>query len=266
MEQAKSAATPKKKLYPDINTITKDDIRGALKDGLADIRKAGFYSIFFGLFYAVAGWILLYLVFTFEISIYAYPLTMGFPLIAPFIAAGLYEISRRNARGEALDWPGILTSVKNAGGHDLSWMAVITVFAYIIWVDVAAAIYIGFFGLKKMEVTTLLELISSTPKGMMFFVVGNTVGAILALIMFSLTSSSFPLLFDRGLDFVSAMITSVKAVKTNKGPMLFWLLTIFVLMFISVVTVFVALIVVLPLLGHTTWHVYRRQIARAETA
>ncbi|MGI9373474.1 MAG: DUF2189 domain-containing protein, partial [Hyphomicrobiales bacterium] len=254
----------KKKLYPTINKITIYDIRAALNDGFADLKNAGFFSIFFGLFYAVTGWILLYLVFTFEISIYAYPLTMGFPLIAPFIAAGLYEISRRLSKGQKLAWPGILTSVKNAGGNDLSWMAVITVFAYIIWVDVAAAIYIGFFGLKKMEIGTLLELVFTTPKGMMFFVVGNTVGAILGTVMFSLTSTSFPLLFDRGLDFVSAMITSVKAVNKNKVPMLFWAATIFVLMAFSVATVFVGLIFVLPLLGHTTWHVYKRIIAPAE--
>ena len=118
----------------------------------------------------------------------------------------------------------------------------------------------GFFGLRTMDINQLVELIFTTPTGLMFFVTGNLAGAILSAIMFSLTAISFPLLFDREVDFVTAMITSVKAVKANPWPMLYWACIILGLMAVSMVTLFVALIPILPLLGHATWHVYRAVI------
>lgn len=257
MDNAEVKATPVRRLPPEVRSITNADVWQSVSKGWNDIKSASLFSLFFGLFYAAAGWALIYMFFNFKISIYAYPVTMGFPLIAPFIAAGLYEISHRLENGEGLDWSGILGSVKNAGGKDLSWMAVLTTFAYILWVDIAAAIYVGFFGLRSMDVWQLTELIFTTPKGLMFFVAGNLAGLILGAIMFSLTVVSFPLLFDRDVDFVTAMITSVKAVKTSTGPMILWACIIVALMAISIVTVFAGLIVILPLLGHSTWHLYR---------
>ncbi|MGI9480944.1 MAG: DUF2189 domain-containing protein [Hyphomicrobiales bacterium] len=261
MSDAKASAPPEAKPLPEIRIISNGDIRQAVRKGAADLQAASYFSLFFGLFYAAAGWIILYIFFTFEVGIYAYPATMGFPLIAPFVAAGLYEISRRLEREKPLKWAGILASVKNAGGNDLSWMAMLTTFAYIIWVDIAAAIYVGFFGLRKMDINSLVELVFTTPKGLVFFVTGNLVGAILSTIIFSLTVVSFPLLFDREVDFVTAMITSVKAVKANPWPMVYWASIIFAMMAVSMITLFVALIVLLPLLGHATWHVYRTVLA-----
>ena len=257
MDDTETKAAPVRKMPPEVRNITNADVWQSVSKGWADLKNASVFSLFFGLFYAAAGWALLYMFFNFEISIYAYPVTMGFPLIAPFIAAGLYEISRRLELGNELEWAGIFGSVKNAGGKDLSWMAVLTTFSYILWVDIAAAIYVGFFGLRSMDVWQLSELIFTTPKGLIFFVAGNLAGLILGAIMFSLTAVSFPLLFDRDVDFVTAMITSVKAVTSNKGPMILWACIIVALMAISIVTAFTALIVVLPLLGHATWHLYR---------
>jgi uncharacterized membrane protein len=265
MNNTEVTSTPLRKAPPEIKQITNGDVWRSVSKGWNDVKRASVYSLFFGIFYAAAGWALLYMFFNFEVSIYAYPVTMGFPLIAPFIAAGLYEISRRIERGDNLKWAGILGSVRSAGGKDLSWMAVLTTFAYILWVDIAAAIYVGFFGLRTLDVGRLLELIFTTPKGLMFFVVGNLAGLVLGAIMFSLTSVSFPLLFDRNVDFVTAMITSVKAVMANKIPMILWACIIVVLMTLSIATMFAAMIVILPLLGHTTWHLYRSVVVAAKT-
>lgn len=245
---------------PKVNKLEFSDITKALRSGLRDFARAPQYGIAFGLAYAAGSWVLLYLLNTLEINYYVYPMATGFALLAPFVASGLYEVSHCLEEGKALSWPCVFTSTKTAGGKDLSWMAVVTTFAYIIWLDIAVALYVIFFGMKPLAFTELLTAIMTTPTGALFFVIGNVAGAILALIVFSLTAVSLPLLFDKHVDFVTAMITSVKVVLENPKPMLLWAAIIGILFVVSILSVFVALIVVLPVLGHATWHLYKRAI------
>jgi uncharacterized membrane protein len=111
-----------------------------------------------------------------------------------------------------------------------------------------------------------LGMLLSTPEGLMFLVVGNAVGAVLALVLFSLTVISFPLLLDRDLDFITAMITSVQTVLRNPVPMLTWGLIIVVDLVFSAIPMFLGLIFTLPVVGHATWHLYRRAIEPAPEA
>jgi uncharacterized membrane protein len=144
-------------------------------------------------------------------------------------------------------------------------MAVVTTFSYLIWLDIAAAIYVLFFGLHPLGLSDLLNAIMTTPRGFIFLLVGNLVGAALALLVFSITAVSLPLVFDRNVDFVTAMITSVKAVICNPKPMLVWCMIIGGLLALSLVSLFAGLLVVFPLLGHTTWHIYRKIVVPEET-
>jgi uncharacterized membrane protein len=255
----RAAAVPKADV-PVVRTVTSADVLDSLAQGLRDFRAAPTFGLFFGAVYAVSGWVLLLLLNWLDVNYYVYPMATGFAMIAPFIAAGLYEISRRLETAEPLTWRGVLTSARTAGGKDLSWMVVVTTFAYIIWIDIAIALYLMFYGLKPLAFTELVEAIVTTPTGALFFLVGNAVGALLAAIVFSLTVISFPLLFDRHVDFVTAMITSCKVVLASPGPMALWAAIIAVLLMISLLSVFVALVAVLPVLGHATWHLYRRAV------
>jgi uncharacterized membrane protein len=106
-----------------------------------------------------------------------------------------------------------------------------------------------------------LSAVLTTTEGLTFLVVGNIIGAALSMVLFSLTVVSFPLLLDRDLDFVTAMITSVRAVVNNPGPMIGWAAVIVVLLIVSALPLFLGLVVTLPVLGHTTWHLYRRLVA-----
>lgn len=262
--QADDTTGVAKAVKPVVQDLQFSDITKSLRSGLRDFAKAPQYGLVFGLLYAAFGWLLLYLLNVLEINYYVYPMATGFALLAPFVASGLYEVSHCIEENKELSWPCVIRSTKSAGGKDLSWMAVVTTFSYIIWLDIAVALYVVFFGMKPLAFTELVTYIMTTPSGALFFIIGNLAGAVLALIVFSITVVSLPLLFDKHVDFVTAMITSVQVVLKNPKPMLLWCIIIGVLFALCLLSLFVALIVVLPVLGHATWHLYKRAVKVAD--
>jgi uncharacterized membrane protein len=142
-------------------------------------------------------------------------------------------------------------------------MALVTVFFFVIWMSQAGFLIALLIG-RNPSFSNLREFITvafTTNDGLLFLAIGNSVGAALSLILFSLTVVSFPLLLDRDVDFVTAMVTSVRAVVTNPVPMIGWAVVIVVLLIVSALPYFLGLLVTLPVLGHTTWHLYRRVVA-----
>lgn len=266
MTETVATATPERKKPPVVRDITIADIGDALAAGIRDFRDAPMFGLFFGGIYTLAGWLLIALLFAFSVPIFAFPAATGFALIAPFVAAGTYEVSRRLELGEPLSWSQVLGSVRRRGGKELGWMALVTLFAFYIWIDAAGIIYLVFFGLREMELERFIDSVFGTVDGFYFLALGNLAGAVLAITVFSVTLVSFPILLDRDIDFVTAMVTSVKAVFRNPGPLLVWCFTIIVLLALSIMTAFLGLLVVLPILGHTTWHLYRKLVEPEATA
>lgn len=258
---AAAAANPNPLLAT--RTIVIEDIVESLEAGVRDFRAAPQYGLFFGLAYAAAGWLILALLWYFEMPYFAYPLAMGFAIIAPFAATGLYDVSRKLERGEKLNWSGVLGAVGGARHRDLRWMALVTGFVLVLWMDIAAILTFAFLGFKSLGPDIIKELFL-TPEGLIFLIIGNIVGAVIALGVFSISVVSFPLLYDRDIDFVTAMSTSVKTVLENPRPMIAWCALIALLVAVSLLTVFVGLIFVLPVLGHATWHLYRRAVPSPE--
>ncbi|WP_157967495.1 DUF2189 domain-containing protein [Cohaesibacter intestini] len=256
----KDAAPARKMPKPIIQTLTTDDLTEALSAGLRDFQATAMYGLFFGAFYAIGGWLLLWLMSSYNLPYLAYPLASGFALIAPFIAAGLYEISRRRELGLPLGWSHVLGAIFSPQSKELRWMALVTGFAFIIWIDIAIFLYVIFFGLQSINVSELITTIVTTPEGALFLLVGNLVGAALGVAVFSITAISFPLLLDKDVDFITGMITSIKCVLTNQKAMLSWAIFIAFMLMISLASFLLGLIFVLPLLGHATWHLYKRAI------
>lgn len=245
---------------PAVLPVTKSDILEILAAGLRDFRAAPLYGLTVGGIYTVGGWLLVLLLVRFDLPYLVYPLAAGFALIAPFIATAFYAISRCLERGEPLSWSNILGSVWNAAKRDLGWMALVTGFSLFIWMDIAALLFFGFLGLKSFGAQELLREIFTTPMGLLFLVIGNGVGALIALAVFSFSVTSFPMLFDRDVDFVTAMVTSVKVVRTNPAAMIAWCATIAALIGLSLISGLIGLLVILPVLGHASWHLYRRAL------
>ena len=252
---------PRQSATPKVNKVTADDITASLKAGFSDFLARPFMSGFFGLFYAVFGilfvWILVWLGKIWMII----PAVVGFPLVAPFAAAGLYEMSRRLQAGESFGWSEILTVMADQRHRELGWMAFVTLFVFWVWVyQVRLLLAIVLQDLSFSDFEGFLNIVFLTPQGWTFLFIGTCIGALLSAVLFSVTAFAMPMLLDRETNFVSAMITSVRVVTKNPQVMLVWAAIISVTMLLSLVPAFLGLIFTLPILGHTTWHLYQRAI------
>jgi uncharacterized membrane protein len=249
------------KVDPVVRRIKVADIAEALGLGLRDFQAMPFYGLLFGALYASGGNVILLCLTAFGLVYLAYPLAAGFALIGPFVAIGFYEVSREREAGEKPSLHSIWSTVKSRS--EIGWMAFVTLFIFVIWmyqVRLLIALLIG-LNASFSSLHEFITVVLTTNEGLVFLAIGNAVGAALSLVLFSLTVVSFPLLLDRDVDFVTAMITSVRAVVTSPLPMISWAAVIVVLLIASALPYFLGLLVTLPVLGHTTWHLYRRIVA-----
>ncbi len=257
--------TPQQQDMPKVNKITAEDITEALKAGFSDFLARPFMSGFFGLFYAVFGllfvWCLVWLGKIWMII----PAAVGFPLIAPFAAAGLYEMSRRLQEGKSFGWSEILGVMANQRKREMGWMAFVTLFIFWVWIyQVRLWLAITLQNASFSDFEGFLNVVFYTPQGWTFLAIGTCVGAFLSGVLFSVTVVAMPMLLDRETNFVSAMLTSIRVVTENPVVMLGWAAIISVTMLLSMAPAFLGLVFTLPILGHTTWHLYRRAVSPAE--
>ncbi|NRA98695.1 MAG: DUF2189 domain-containing protein [Rhodobacteraceae bacterium] len=260
MTSKTEASTPQGGI-PKINTITADDIRASLKAGIADFKARPVMSAFFGLFYALFGiflvWTLVWLQWIWMII----PAVVAFPLFAPFAAAGLYEMSRRLEKGERFGWSDILTVMADQRKREMGWMAFVTLFVLWVWFyQFRTVLVIVLKDSSFSDLSGFVNVVLYTPEGWTFLLIGTCVGAFLSAVLFSVTVIAMPMLMDREIDFISAMITSVRAVTENAVVMLSWAAIISVTLLVSMIPAFLGLVVTLPILGHTTWHLYQRAV------
>jgi uncharacterized membrane protein len=245
------------KVDPVVRPIAATDIAEALVEGLRDFQALPIYGLAFGALYAAGGIAIILCLTALGMAYLAYPLAAGFALIGPFVAIGLYEISRRRETGQ----PVSLCDLVNVRSRsEIGWMAFVTLFVFVTWMYLVWLL-ISLLLRPHASFSTLQEFMSvvlATKERLLFLAIGNAVGALLSLILFSLTVVSFPLLLEREVDFVTAMVTSVRAVVTSPSPMIGWAAVIVMLLIVSALPYSLGLVVTLPVLGHATWHLYRR--------
>jgi uncharacterized membrane protein len=244
-----------------INKLQLDDVRAALIDGWLDFRTFPAFGLFFGAIYALGGIFIVAMLTYYHLPWMIIPVAIGFPLIGPFVSVGLYEISRRHLQGEKISWTAVLAEVFRQRERQLSWMAFVVMFIFWIWIYQVRLLMALFLGFRiPAALDTFAKVVFTTPEGLIFLAIGALVGAVLATILFSATVISMPLLLDHDVDFVTAMLTSIRTVIENPVPMLTFGLVVAGLAIAALVPLFLGLLVVLPVAGHATWHLYCRAI------
>ena len=250
---------------PNIESIGFEDIIAALKAGFRDFMRAPAFGLFFAAFYVIMGIVIYLQLDVLDQSYWIIPVALGFPLLGPFLAVGLYEVSRRMEAGEPLDWAQVLGVVVNQKDRQMPSIAMVIIMIFMFWVFVAHLVFAIFMGLEPLtNITSNWQDALLNRNGITMLIVGTGVGAVLSFCLFSLTVTSLPLLLDRELDFITAMIYSFQSVLQNLVPMIGWGLLVAGLMLVGMLPFFLGLFVVLPVLGHATWHLYRRVMSFEE--
>lgn len=245
---------------PQVRKIVVSDLLASLKAGLSDFAAAPSFGLFFGLFYALGGVALLGLAWLFGQYMLMLPLVMGFALIGPFAAVGLYEVSRRLEKGLPLSFSVVLGVVRRQSTRQIMMLGFALMVLLLFWVRVALLIYALNFGMKPINPLILGLDAMFTPAVATFLMTGTLIGAGFAFVAFAISVFSFPHLMANQQDFISAIILSVKGVMLNLPVMLIWGAIVGVLLVLAAAPMFLGLLVVLPVLGHATWHLYRRVI------
>ena len=261
-ETSRTPHAPAAPAFPELRVIGFADVWGALAEGWRDVLRAPLMCMALGALFEFGFFLALACALWLGKAYLAYPLAAGFVLIGPFAAAGLYEISRRIERRETPTWGGVLRVMFAQSGREFAWLAFVSIFACVVWmyqVRLLLALFLGFRSFASLP--AFLETLTTTREGLMFLATGHAVGAAMALLVFSLTAISFPLLLDREVDFITAMIASVRSVLKNPGPMLAWAFIVVASLIAAAAPFFLALVLVLPILGCATWRLYRRVVA-----
>lgn len=246
---------------PAVRRISALEVLDAFRLGWIDFWKKPSHYVFLCLLYPVAGVVLMVWSAGANMLPVMFPLASGFALLGPVAALGLYEISRKRELGFEPSWREALGVLKSPALFSIVAAASMLLVLFIAWLNVAWAIYEWHFGPE--EPASLSEFLSdvlttSTGWAMMFW--GDIVGLGFAIVALAISVVTFPLLLERDVGAVAAIATSVRATIANPVPVFFWGLIVAALLVIGSIPVFAGLAVVLPVLGHATWHLYRKLV------
>jgi uncharacterized membrane protein len=228
-----------------------------LAAGWRDMRRSPGVSYTYGVLAAVTGYLLtLGLWFSGQVYLIL-PLVSAFLIAGPILAVGLYEASRRNETGQHTSLAEALGAFRR-NASQIGLMGVVLLVLALLWMRLAGVVFMLYWGLEPPSYDNLIAATFLTPDALPFLVAGTLIGGVLALLAFSISVVAIPLLLDdQEANVIDAIATSIRAVQANPGPLLFWALLILVFVAAGLATLYLGLIVALPLVGHASWHAYR---------
>jgi uncharacterized membrane protein len=246
---------------PAIRQIGPADLRHVLAKGLDDFAASRTDVIFLCLIYPVAGLVLARLAFGYEMLPLLFPLVSGFALVGPVAGVGLYEMSRRREQNLSASWGDAFGVINSPAFGSIVLLGLVLLAIYLLWLAVANVIYDLTLGPEPpVSIPAFAHDVLTTQRGWAMIVIGIGVGFLFALLVLATSVVSFPLLLDRDVDVDTAVRTSLRAVIANPGPMALWGLIVAAGLVIGSIPAFLGLIVIMPVLGHATWHLYRRVV------
>jgi uncharacterized membrane protein len=247
--------------HPVVRKIAMSDLKDALAKGVDDFRAFPTHVIFLSVIYPIVGLLLAGLTLSYDVLPLLFPLAAGFALVGPFAAIGLYEMSRQRELGMEVSLRDAFGARRSQSIDGIIALGLVLLVIFVLWVAVAQAIYIANFGYKPAElIPDFLNRVFTTPAGWTLIVLGNGVGFLFAAVVLTISVVSFPLLLDRDVGAVVAVLTSVRATLKNPLIVAAWGLIVAMLLLIGSLPLFVGLAVVMPVLGHSTWHLYRKLV------
>ena len=246
---------------PVVRKIGLADLRDALAKGADDFYAMPTHAIFLCIIYPIVGFALARLAFGYSILPLLYPLASGFALVGPIAALGLYELSRRREAGLETSATRAFDVFESSSVGAVAALGILLLIIFLIWVAVANAIYVANFGYASPpSIKAFLNDVLTTRPGWNLIIVGNGVGLLFAILVLTTSVVSFPLLLDRDVGAAVALLTSIRAVAHNPLTMMVWGLIVAALLVIGSLPLFFGLTVVMPVLGHATWHLYRKVV------
>jgi uncharacterized membrane protein len=248
---------------PIIRKIGPREIGQALAQGADDFRAMPSHIAFLCLIYPFCGLVLAYATSQQNALQLLFPLTSGFALIGPFAAIGLYEMSRRRELGLETSWKYAFNVLRSPSMPAIAALGLLLVAIFIAWLMAAQWLYTWLFGpVPPTSYIAFLKEVVSTERGWALIGLGGLIGFCFAVVALSVSVVSFPLLLDRDVGAAAAVAASVKTVRENPGAMAFWGFIVAATLVIGAIPIFVGLAIVMPILGHATWHLYRKAILR----
>jgi uncharacterized membrane protein len=246
---------------PEVRRIELADLWDVLVRGLSDLGAYRADVVFLCIVYPVAGLILVWLTFGYQMLPLVFPLASGFALIGPVAAVGLYEISRRREQGVDITWADAFGVVRAPAFGAIVVLGLVLLAIFLLWLAAAYAIYLVTLGPEPpASIGSFVQDVFTTSAGWALIVVGVGVGFLFALLVLTISVVSFPLLLDRDVGLYTAVATSVRAVVASPGPMAVWGLIVAGGLAIGSIPLLLGLILVMPVLGHATWHLYRKVV------
>ncbi len=250
---------------PAVHRIGLSDLKEAIAKGYDDFNAMPTFAVFLGIIYAVLGLILFRLSFGYDVLPLVYPLLTGFLLLGPFAAIALYELSRRREQGLDFSVERLWDVFRSPSIGAITRLGLVLLAIFVAWLIAAQTMYAQIMGgAEPASLGEFARQILSTPAGHQMIVVGNTVGFVFALLVLVISVVSFPMLVDRDVSAGTAVRTSVRAVGANPLTMAVWGLFVALALVVGSLPLFFGLAVVFPVLGHATWHLYRRTVSADE--
>ena len=250
-----------KSAQPIVCKIGTSDLRHALAAGFADFNAMPTHLVFLCGIYPVLTFIVARIVAGYDVLPLVFPLLAGYTLIGPLVAIGMYELSRRRELGIDMSRLHAFEVVRSPSIVAISILGLVLMVIYFVWLIAALLLYTQFIGSDvPLSIEEFARRILTAPGGWTLIVVGSGVGFVFTVVVFTLSAVSFPLLLDRDVGSTTAIQTSISVVLANPMTMAVWAVIVAAALLIGSLPLFVGLAVVLPVLGHATWHVYRSAV------